>query len=787
VHDAATAGAAAPATEKVAAWSAQMVRPLSDGGVGTRSPFLRKTFTLSSPGEAETLRISALGLYRAFINGERVGDDLLTPGWTSYWDRLSYQTYDVGPLLQAGENTIDIWLGDGWYRSRMMWPRNEILNTWGDKVGAIAELRDAAGEVLVATDTTWQSGLTPILKSGIYFGESYDAGAESGRATDGTAVVAEFDKSTLIPHETNGVRELPALPVVSSFIDAEGRTVYDFGQNAGGYVAFTVDGEAGAKLTIEHAEVLDHLGQFDRASMRSAEARIEYVLKGGGPESYRPTFTFFGFRYARVAIAGKARLVAIEMIPISSSIRQTAAFSAANPLVNRLVENTIWSQRSNFIDVPTDCPQRDERLGWTGDAQVFAATACYLHQSHGILAKYVRDMMADQRPDGAIPHVVPDPTRNHEDILPGFYGSTGWGDAICVIPLVLYDHYGDRGIVEEALPAMEKWNDFVWSISDGPIVVPAKPWGGRGFTFGDWLQPVDGKWPRQKPARTIGDDAAATIYLYISSVLTARAARLVGNSALAARMEERAATVKAAFAREFVTPSGRLVYDDQTSYALAILHDLIPVELRPAAAEYFKARIAWSENRIGTGFIGTPALLPALIKIGAPELAAAVFLQERIPGWLYQVKTGATTIWERWDAIGEDGKAFDPTMNSYNHYAYGAVCQWLFESVAGFRPDPEQPAFSHILFEPTIIPALSPVSAHHDSAAGRIAAGWTVDGDTVAYEVTVPDGASGTLLLSPEYTDIAIDGEALATAGGQEKARSLLAPGTHRIAFRISR
>ncbi|RYE87588.1 MAG: alpha-L-rhamnosidase, partial [Hyphomicrobiales bacterium] len=551
-------------------FAAEMIRPTTDHGVGTQSSYLRKSFTLPSGSGVATLRISALGLYRAFINGKRVGKDLLTPGWTSYWDRLSYQTYEVGDLLQAGENSIDIWLGDGWYRSRMMWPRNEILNTWGDEIGAIAELRNAAGDVVLATDSSWQSGLAPILKSGIYFGESYDARAENGAVTGGAAVVADFDKSTLLPYEVNGVRELAALPVVSSFADAEGRNVHDFGQNAGGYVAFTVEGEAGAKVIIEHAEVLDHLGQFDRASMRSAEARVEYVLKGGGPESYRPTFSFFGFRYARVAIEGKATITRIEMIPISSAITPTASFSSANPLVNRLVENTIWSQRSNFIDVPTDCPQRDERLGWTGDAQVFARTACYLHESQGILRKYVRDMIADQRADGAIPHVVPDPTRNHEDIVPGFFGSTGWGDAICVIPMALHDHYGDREIVAEALPAMEKWNDFVWSISDGPIVHPAKPWGGRGFTFGDWLQPVEGKWPLEKPARTIGDDASATIYLYISTVLTARAATLSGNAALAARMEERAKIVKDAFVREFVTPSGRLVYDDQTSYALAI-------------------------------------------------------------------------------------------------------------------------------------------------------------------------------------------------------------------------
>ena len=768
-------------------WVAEMVHPETDAGVGTQASFLRKVFTVDGAPQEARLRISALGLYRCFINGTRVGDDQLTPGWTSYWDRLSYQTYAVGDLLRSGENTIDIWLGDGWYRSPMMWPRNQIVNCWGDKVAAIAEIRaDAAsGErVIVATEGTWRSGLLPILKSGIYFGEIYDARAENAPVTGGSTRLSGFDKSTLIAHETNAVKELPALDAASSFADDQGRTIYDFGQNSGGYVAFTVTGEAGARVVIEHAEVLDQHGRFDPASMRSAEARLEYVLKGGAPESYSPYFTFQGFRYARVAIEGNARITAIRSIPISSAIDRTASFSSANPLVDRLVENTVWSQRANFIEVPTDCPQRDERLGWTGDAQVFAAAACYLHDSESFLRKWLRDVMADQRADGAVPHVVPDPSRNHEDLLKGFYGSTGWGDAICVIPWTLWEHYGDRSVLDETLPAMVKWNDFVWSISNGPIVRPPRAWGAKGFTFGDWLQP---KGPSEKPLPTIGDDAAATIYLYISSVLIAKAARVVGDLAVAARMEARADSVKAAFAQEFITPGGRLVYDDQTSYALAIVNDLIPPQLLPAAGKHFKATIARADGRIGTGFIGTPALLPALVKIGEPELAAAVFLQEKIPGWLYQVKTGATTIWERWDAIREDGTAFDPAMNSYNHYAYGAVCQWLFEAVAGFRPDPENPGFKHIVFEPVIIPALSPVAAHHDSAAGRIDAAWSVEDDRVTYSLVVPEGASGTLVLPATCKEIAIDGQAVAAAGGIEKTRSPLAHGTHQVTFRISR
>lgn len=756
-----------------------MVRPLTDQGVETRASFLRQTFTLSSLEGAGTLRISALGLYRAFINDKRIGHDQLTPGWTVYTRRLSYQTYDVTDLLRVGENTIDIWLGDGWLRSQMGWRANHSLNTWGSEIAAIAELT-IGDKLVVATDTDWQSGLLPITKNGIYLGEHYDAREEQLTATDGSAFVADFDEARLIPHEVTPVQELEPFPVANSFTDAEGRTVYDFAQNIAGYVSFVVRGERGARITVEHAEILDKEGQFYNVNYRTAEARIEYTLKGGGEESYTPTFTFFGFRYARVTVTGEAALVSIKAIPITSAITPTGSFSSGHPLVNRLVQNTIWSQRGNFIEVPTDCPQRDERFGWTGDAQVFAPTACYLHDSHAMLTKYLRDVMADQREDGGIAHVSPDPFRHKNEAA--FYGSTGWGDAIVIIPWVLYAHYGDRAILEETFDAMLRWNAFVWSISNGPVVYPPQNWEGRGFTFGDWLQPQG---DFAKPYATIGDDAAATIYLYISSELISRIAETIGRADEAKRMRDRAEAVKTAFQKEFVTRTGRIGYNDQTSYALAFLWDLIPAEHIEAAKGYFKASVERANRRIGTGFIGTPALLPALVKIGEPELAAAVFLQEEVPGWLAQVKRGATTIWERWDGIKADGTIFEPQMNSYNHYAYGAVCQWLFESLAGFRPDPNVPGFKHIVFEPTVIPQLAPVKADHQSEAGRIEAGWTLDGDQVVYDITVPEGASGTLVLSPTYKDIVVDGMQL-NWSGSEKARSLLAPGRHKVTFRIS-
>ena len=368
-------------------------------------------------------------------------------------------------------------------------------------------------------------------------------------------------------------------------------------------------------------------------------------------------------------------------------------------------------------------------------------------------------------------------------MAPGYFGSTGWGDAICIVPWTLWTHYGDRAILEEAFPAMQAWVDFVWSISDGPIVQPPRAWSARGFSFGDWLQPGG---PTEKPVPTIGDDAAATIYLYIATSLTARIARVLGHTAEAQMLSQRAEAVKAAFAHEFIAPSGRLVYDDQTSYALAILHDLIPAHQLPAASRYFKATIARAEGRIGTGFIGTPALLPALVKIGEPALAAAVFLQEEVPGWLYQVKRGATTIWERWDAIRADGSVFDPAMNSYNHYAYGAVCQWLFEGVAGLRPDPEQPGFRHIEFAPVIIPALSPVQAAHDTAHGRVEAAWSVEGDRVHYAVAVPPGCAGSLRLQPNHRDVQIDGRAVGANAADGGVTAELAAGPHAVLFRLA-
>ncbi len=756
----------------VRAWTGQMIAPACDGGQGTRASFVSQTFHLARiPGQA-LLHVTALGLYRAFVNGIRVGDDVLTPGWTCYDDRIAYQTYDIAPLLNAGANRIEIWLGDGWYRGRLLWALNPIVDTWGERMAALAEVV-AGDRVILASDATWRSGFLPVLENGIYYGEDVDARVQPVESS-GVGVL-DFDTGLLVPHEAGPVKELPPMPPVDQWSD-EGRTVYDFAQNAGGYPRFTVQGAAGATLRFEFAEVLGPNRAFDNRNYRSARAELHYTLKGGAPETYAPMFTFFGYRYARVTVTGQAVVQKIDFVPITSVPVLAGDFTCGVPAVNRLVQNTIWSQRSNFIEVPTDCPQRDERLGWTGDAQVFAGTACWLADCERFLRKYLRDVMHDQRPNGAVPHFSPDPTRRKPISDRGDWaGSTGWGDVITVMPWQLYLHYGDKGVLRECFPAMLKWLDYLWHISNGPIIRPPAQWGAQGFTFGDWLQPVG---DNRKPRPTIADDCAATLYHFISTDLAARIADLIDRPDQARRLHARAEEIRAAFAHEFFAPSGRIAHNDMTSWSLAFLHGLVPAEHYEAGKAYFRRVVEDADGLIGTGFIGTPALLPALTLHGMADLAQKILLNRKVPGWLYQVERGATSIWERWDALGPDGTIYDPDMNSYNHYAYGAVCQWLFEGVAGVAPRADAPGFDVVTLDPLILPALSPVAMWHDCRHGQIEAGWILSGDTVTYRVSLPQGT--TAVLSPRAARSGL------TANGQPANMGQSLPsGTHVITFRL--
>ena len=758
-------------------WGAQMIAPSCDPGEGKQASFVSRVFDLAAVDPNSVLHVSAQGLYQVFINGTRVGTDLLTPGWTCYDDRIAYQSYPVADLLNAGENRIEIWLGDGWYRSPIMWSRSGIPNCWGDRIAAIAELV-VGDDVLLQTDADWKSGLLPITKTGIYYGEDYDARLEV--LSDSARVeILDFDaEKTLVPHETAPVTAMAPLDPVESWTDADGRFVYDFAQNCGAVIRISVSGEAGAKILIEHSEVLGPDRDFDNSNYRDARGAATYILKGDGVETWQPAFTFMGYRYAQITITGNAKVEKIVSIPVTSVPEVSGGFTSGVPAVDRLVLNTIWSQRSNFIEVPTDCPQRDERLGWTGDAQVFAGTACWLADCESFLKKYMRDVMHDQRPNGAVPHFTPDPTRRDKEKFPDDWaGSTGWGDAITVIPWQLYLHYGDTGVLRECFPAMLKWLDYLWNISDGPVCRASSVWVAEGFTFGDWLQPVgDNRMPRP----TVATDCAATIYFAISAQLAAKIATVLGEDAEAERLNALFEQIKAAFEREYIPESGRLAHNDQTSYALCFLYDLIPDRHIEAAKGYFRTIIEEANYLIGTGFIGTPALLPALTKMGMTDLAEKVFLNREVPGWLYQVEQGATTIWERWDAMGPNGELYDPYMNSFNHYAYGAVCQWLFEDVAGLTPSPDGAGFNKLTLSPVILPELGHVEAWHDCRNGKITAGWTLDGSAVTYTVTLPAGCEATFTPSEHHTNCRLGDTPISNAG------ITLQAGTHEITFDLN-
>lgn len=752
-------------------WTGRVIAPECDAGIGGRASFVAAGFDVGGDDGAVILHASALGLYRAFVNGVRVGADVLTPGWTCYDDRIDYQSYDITDLVRPGANRIEIWLADGWYRGPLMWPDTRTTATWGSEIGALAEIV-SGDKVLASTDRNWRSGLLPVTGQGIYFGEDYDARLDRLEETGGVTVLA-LDTARFVASEATPVRELAPLAPVDSWSDGDA-TVYDFGQNAAGYVRFTVRGAAGATIHVAHSEVLGPGRTWDNRNYRSARAEVHYTLKGDGDELYEPMFTFMGYRFARVTVTGDAVVAVIESVPISSVPERAGGFTCGVEAVNRLVENTVWSQRANFIEIPTDCPQRDERLGWTGDAQVFAGTACWLADSERFLAKFLRDVRHDQRDNGAVPHFSPDPTRLKPVPDGGDWaGSTGWGDVIEVMPWQLYLHYGDRGVLAENFPAMLKWLDYLWKISDGPIIDPSADWGAHGFTFGDWLQPVG---DNRKPRPTVADDCAATLYHYIANDLVATIADVLGEAEQAAVARARADEIRAAFQAEYFSASGRIAHNDQTSWALAFLHDLVPEAHVAAGKDYFRKVIEDAHYLIGTGFIGTPALLPALTKIGMNDLAEKVFLNREVPGWLYQVDQGATTIWERWDALGPDGTIYDPDMNSYNHYAYGAVCQWLFEDVAGVAPVAETPGFAKVRLAPTVLPALGHAEIWHDTRHGRITAGWRVVGERVIYSVALPDGVTGEMSLDT-LEGVTLGGEAV------EGAVLNLGPGTHEIAF----
>jgi alpha-L-rhamnosidase len=701
------------------------------------APYLKRDFTLEPPLERATLRITALGLYECHLNGRRVGRDVLAPGWTDYRKRVAFQQHDVTALLQSGANRIGVILGDGWYCGFMNeCPRQ--LN--GDRPELLAELsllfKDGSHRI-IGSDAEWESRAGPILANDIFKGESYDARLESadwdqpgGSPGGWLPVEVRADKAIEIhPSAAPPIREQEQLPA-RLLETRKDRRIYDMGQNFSGVVRLRVAAPAGRHLVLRHGEMLRPDGTVYTDNLRTARSTDLYTCKGHPDgEQWQPRFTFHGFRYVEVSGLGKEDTCELTGIVLNSDMEETGAFSCSHPLLNQLWKNIRWGMKSNFLDVPTDCPQRDERMGWTGDAQVFCRTAASFMDVRGFFEKWLLDVRDAQSPDGSIPRVVPNVGNYEIDYDSG----PGWADAVVICPWTLYLCYGDKGFLEDNYPAMKGYMDFCAahrvrdSIRNHPDI--------GGYCFGDWLN-------LETDAHT-SPDLIGTAYYALNAGIMEKSARLLGKADEADQWAQLRATVTGAFQRRFLTADGLVIGGTQTAYVLALAFDLVPADLRPRTVAELLRLIRKTDTHIATGFIGTPYILDALENGGCLDVAYALLEQETFPSWLFPVTQGATTIWERWDGWHPERGFQDTRMNSFNHYAYGAVGSWMMRSVAGIDLDEAQPGGGRILFRPRPGGSLTHASASLRTPHGTAAIEWRRDGSRTQATLTVPESATG--------------------------------------------
>ena len=754
-------------------WSARLIAPdwTEDTSVDQPVPLLRGRIALRGEVAAARLYATAHGVYELELNGARVGDHVLAPGWTSYAHRLRYQTYDVTALLVPGENVLGAMLGDGWFRGRLGFNGGR-RNVYGDRTALLAQLEvtyaDGTAERF-GTDERWRAARGPILASSLYDGETHDARAErAGWSSPGfddadwTGVRAlDLDATRLVAPNGPPVRRTQEVEPVEILTSPSGATLLDFGQNLVGRLRIRVSGETGRVVTLRHAEVLED-GELGVRPLRVARATDTYTLRGDGVEEWEPRFTFHGFRYAEVdGWPGAIEPGQITAVVCHTDMERTGWFSSSDPLLDRLHENVVWGMRGNFLDVPTDCPQRDERLGWTGDAQVFAPTGAFLYDCAGMLASWLRDVAAEQGSEGVVPVYVPfvklefTPPEGVEAPDDPFDAPVAaWGDAAVIVPWVLYERFGDTGLLAAQFDSMRAWVDVAAAKAGDTLL-----WD-QGLQLGDWLDPTA---PPDEPWRAATDaHLVATAYLAHSAELVARSADVLGRAADAGRYRHLAEGVRAAFNREYVSPAGRLASDSQTAYALALEFALLPTEeQRRRAGARLAELVRGAGHRIATGFVGTPLICDALVAAGEPDTAYRLVLQRQCTSWLYSVTMGATTVWERWDSMLPDGSINPGEMTSFNHYALGAVADWLHRTVAGLAP--AAPGYRRLLVRPLPGGGLRHAAAAHETPYGRAEVTWTRADGTLAVDVLVPGGTTAQVVLPGD------DGEPAEVGSGRHR------------------
>ena len=712
-------------------------------------PYLRKAFAVTAPVKQAVFYAAALGLYEVHLNGKRVGDHVLTPDWTDYRQRVRYQAYDVTSMLKPGNNAVGALLANGWFSGHIGNGGNEFF---GKEPAFLAQLEitymDGRLETL-ATDETWKSHASPILSSDFMLGEDYDARLaikgwdQAGLDDRQWLSVKTRDESArkLESQVMEPVREIVELKPKTIKEVAPGRWVYDLGQNMVGVVRLKVSAPAGTKVTLRHAEMLNPDGTLYTTNLRGAPSVDHYTCQGGSSEVWQPRFTFHGFRYVELSgLTKKPDKSAVTGIVIASDTTKTGQFACSDPRLNQLQSNIQWGQRGNYIRVPTDCPQRDERLGWMGDAEVFIRTATYNADVAAFFTKWLVDVDDGQSPAGSF-----------SDVNPNTMGATGvpaWGDAGVICPWTIYEVYGDKRILEQHLPAMKKWVDYLHQHSNG--LIRDKD---RGNDYGDWLS-IGANTPK---------DLIGTAFFAYSTHLVAKSCRALGRMEEADNYEQLFADIQTAFNKRYVSADGRIEGNTQCGYAMALKFELLPEALRPKAAQYLAEDIKAKGNHLSTGFVGVSYLLPVLTQAGQADTAYDLLQQDTFPSWLFSVKHGATTIWERWDGWTPEKGFQDPGMNSFNHYSLGSCGEYLFGGIGGIRP--ASPGYKTILIQPVIRDGLSWAQTSYNSIHGPITTAWKRAGNRLTLTVTVPVNTTATVTLpTSDAASVTESGHSLARA-----------------------
>lgn len=734
-------------------WKAKWIEMEGDTNRYSPSPHFRKEFTISKNIANATVYVTSHGFYELHLNGKKVGDQVLTPGWTTYGKRIQYQVFDVSGQLTKGKNAVGAVLGDGWYRGTLAWGNNWAV--YGKRLGLLMQLRIAytdGTEELIVTDSSWKANNDgAIRKNDLYNGEIYDA---SKKLTGWN--LPDYDDSkwqpvrignynnNIVASEGAAIRKIQEIKPVKVFRSPKGSLLVDMGQNMVGWIRLKVNAPKGTLITIRHAEVLDKYGEFYTENLRSAKCQIDYTAGGTGDEVYEPRFTFMGFRYLEIkGFPGTLTSDNITGIVVHSDMPVTGGYESSSALLNQLQHNIQWGQRGNFVDVPTDCPQRDERLGWTGDAQAFSRTAAYNFNVAAFFSKWLKDLALDQKQDGAVPDVVPD-VLNKQDAVTAA-PSAGWGDVALITPWTMYQVYGDKEFLESQYTSMKAWVEYIRKKAGDSFI-----WKG-GSKYGDWLfyhPPVNN---HSEADGFTEHDFISTAFFAYSADLLSKTAGILGNRADEKLYSDLFENIKKVFIREYVTPAGRVGTNSQTSYVLALMFNLLPEEQRAAAAKFLVDDIRGRRNHLSTGFLGTPFLCHVLTQNGYTEVAYDLLLQETYPSWLYPVKMGATTIWERWDGQKTDSTFQDAGMNSFNHYAYGAIGDWMYRVSAGIET--QTPGYRNLLIKPHVTQKMDLSKATFESSYGRVVSGWERKDGKLWLTVEIPANTSAEIMLPADSPD----------------------------------